>query len=115
MAMVPLSILDLSPAGEIVWSRTYGGPRDDRAVHLALLPDGGAAIAGYSQSESGDWDIVLRVTAEGGAESWSRRFGGRGNELGRSVLAGPGGSLTVLGHSQSYGPLERILLVRLGA
>ncbi|HZE88029.1 MAG TPA: hypothetical protein VE404_00710 [Verrucomicrobiae bacterium] len=108
-------LLDLSPAGEIVWSRTYGGPRDDRAVHLALLPDGGAAIAGYSQSESGDWDIVLRVTAEGGAESWSRRFGGRGNELGRSVLAGPGGSLTVLGHSQSYGPLERILLVRLGA
>ncbi|MBI3449364.1 MAG: hypothetical protein HY049_10670 [Acidobacteria bacterium] len=108
-------LLELSAAGEIVWARTYGGATDDRAVHLALLPGGGAAIAGYSQSAAGDWDIVVRVTAEGGEESWSRRFGGRGNELGRSVIAAPGGGLVVLGHSQSYGPLERILLVRLGA
>ncbi|HEV8335767.1 MAG TPA: hypothetical protein VGR67_05075 [Candidatus Polarisedimenticolia bacterium] len=106
-------LLKLSAEGNVVWSRTYGGPRDDRAVHLALLPGGGAAIAGYAQSASGDWDIVARGTSGDGEELWARRFGGAGNELGRTVAATGDGGLIVVGHSQSYGPLERILLVRL--
>ena len=108
-------LLKLSPKGEVVWSRRYGGPRDDRGVHLAPLAGGGAAIAGYSQSTSDDWDIVVRGTSGDGEELWSRRLGGAGNELGRAVVAMGNGGLIVVGHSQSYGPLERILLIRLRA
>jgi uncharacterized delta-60 repeat protein len=106
-------LLRMSPEGEIVRADTDGGPGDDRAVHLAVLPDGAVAVAGYSRSGSDDWDIVVRVFSPEGPVRSTRRFGGVGNELGRTVVAAADGSLTVVGHSQSYGPLERILLIRL--
>jgi hypothetical protein len=106
-------LLRMSPEGEIVRADTDGGPGDDRAVHLAVQPDGAVAVAGYSRSGSDDWDIVVRVFSREGTVRSARRFGGAGNELGRTVIAAADGSLTVVGHSQSYGPLERILLIRL--
>lgn len=106
-------LLRLDAGGKVAWSRTYGDPSDDRAVHLAVLPDGGAAIAGYSKNATGDWDIVVRGLSSGGDETWTRRFGGAGDELARSIAAAASGSLLVLGHSRSYGPIERIFLVRL--
>ncbi|HET8948727.1 MAG TPA: hypothetical protein VFQ07_17235 [Candidatus Polarisedimenticolia bacterium] len=106
-------LLRLSAAGEVTWAHTEGGPGDDRAVHLDLLPDHDVAVAGYSRTAAGDWDIVLRVFSPDGAPRWERRFGGGSNELGRTVVASPDGGLTVVGHSQSYGPSERILLIRL--
>jgi|KBSSwiStaDraftv2_1062776.scaffolds.fasta_scaffold39384_4 hypothetical protein len=106
-------LLRLSAAGEVTWARTEGGSGDDRAVHLGRLPDGDVAVAGYSRTAGGDWDIVLRVFTPDGAPRWERRFGGAGDELGRSVVATPDGALAVVGHSRSYGSFERILLVRL--
>src|SRR5262249_21596883 len=103
----------LAPDGTVAWSRTYGDGQDDRAVHLALLPGGEIAIAGYSRTAAGDWDIVVRGLAPDGDERWVRRFGGAGNELARSIAAREGGELLVLGPSESYGPPERITLVRL--
>lgn len=107
-------LLRLSPGGEVVWSRTYGGPGDDRAVHLDLLTGGRAAIAGYSRSGAGgDWDVVVRIVESDGAPLRVERFGGSGDEIGRSVAVTADGGLTVVGHSQSYGPRERILFLRL--
>ena len=107
-------LLKLSAGGEVVWSRTYGGPGDDRAVHLDLLPGGRVAIAGYSRSGAGgDWDVVVRIIGSDGAPIRVERFGGSGDEIGRSVAVTADGGLTVVGHSQSYGPRERILFLRL--
>jgi len=106
-------LLRLSPEGEVVRADTDGGPGDDRAVHLAVQPDGAVAVAGYARSGADDSDIVVRVFSPEGTVRWTRRFGGTGNELGRTVVAAADGSLTVVGHSRSYGPLERILLIRL--
>jgi hypothetical protein len=107
-------LLRLDADGKVAWSRTYGDASDDRAVHLAVRREGDVAIAGYSRNATGDWDIVVRGVSPGGDEEWTRRFGGGGDELARSIVAAGSGSVLVLGHSRSYGPIERILLVRLG-
>lgn len=106
-------LLKLSEEGEVLWSRTDGGPGDDRAVHLELLPDREIAVAGYSRAGTQGWDIVLRVFSPDGEPRWAQRFGGTGDELARTIVAFPDGGLTLVGHSRSYGPTERILLVRL--
>lgn len=106
-------LLRLSATGEVLWSRTDGGPGDDRAVHLDLLPDHDVAVAGTSRSGEQGWDIVLRVFSPDGEPRWVQRFGGAGDEMARTVVASADGGLTSVGHSRSYGPLERILLIRL--
>jgi PKD repeat protein len=40
-------------AGNLIWSRTYGGSNSDRAYSVLQTPDGGYVIAGYTQSNNG--------------------------------------------------------------
>jgi hypothetical protein len=54
-----------------------------------------------------------RATNDIGELEWERRFGGRGDELGRSIVAGADGALTIVGHSRTYGTSEHILLMKL--
>ncbi|MCE9594735.1 MAG: hypothetical protein K8S98_11130 [Planctomycetes bacterium] len=104
-------LLTLAKDGSVVSTHTYGGPRDDRVVHCALLADGRAALIGYTRSAD-DWDIVVRLVDSTGASTWEQRFGGDEPELGRSIAAAPDGKVWVVGHSRSYGPRERLLLLR---
>jgi hypothetical protein len=55
------------PASARGWERTFGGGRDDSASALAVLPDGGLAVAGDTRSRgAGGTDIwVLRLDADG--------------------------------------------------
>jgi hypothetical protein len=106
-------LLTLSAGGEIASSHTNGSAFDDRAVHLEMLKDGATAIVGYTR-RADDSDIVVRLVDRTGVSTWEQRFGGREQELGRSLAAAPDGTLFVVGHSRSYGPRERSMLIRLG-
>jgi hypothetical protein len=55
----------------------------------------------------------VRSTNATGELAWERRFGGHGDELGRSLVEEKSGALTIVGHSRSYGAGERVLLIRL--
>jgi hypothetical protein len=112
-------LLKVSAGGDVQWARTYGDERDDRATHVALLPDGGFAIVGYSRdvgaggAASGQPDMTLRATDARGELRWERDFGGSGPELGRCVVATADGGLAAVGQTGSYGALERVYFVRL--
>lgn len=105
-------LLTLAKDGSVVSTHTYGGVRDDRAVHCALLADGRVALIGYTRSAD-DWDIVVRVVDRAGTSTWEQRFGGDEPELGRSIAAAPDGKVWIVAHSQSYGARERLLLLRI--
>ena len=94
--------------GEEEWSAGYGGEHRDVAMALVQTPDGGFALAGFTnyRGENGrlteDW-MFLRVDAEG-EELWTRYFGDDVNsERCRDlILKDDGGFVLVGSESNTY-------------
>lgn len=80
-------LLRLDNGGRVLWSRAYGGSKDDRGQAIVATSDGGFAIAGYSMSADGDasqnqgyhdnW--VLKLDADGSVQ-WEKSFGFGGHD-----------------------------------
>ena len=61
-------VIRLDPSGGLVWQRTYGGPREDLAYSLQLLPSGdGMIVAGATLSFGSGLDdlFLLRIAPDG--------------------------------------------------
>ena len=66
-------VLKLNASGTILFSRNYGGLNDEVALSVAATADGGAAVAGYSESATG------QVGANNGAQDfWFTKLSGTG-------------------------------------
>ncbi|MGD2215819.1 MAG: hypothetical protein PVJ64_03640 [Gemmatimonadales bacterium] len=65
--------------GSALWTRTYGGPDDERAWAFHETSDGGYVIAAQTESYgAGEWDLyLLRIDASGDTV-WTRTLGGPG-------------------------------------
>ena len=80
-------LLKLSPEGELVWSKTYGGTEDEKGSRISKTNDGGYLLSGYSASNDGDvsgnegfhdyW--IVKVNSEG-AIQWDLNFGFPGSD-----------------------------------
>lgn len=80
-------LLKVSPTGEKIWSKTYGGTEDDKASKINKTSDGGYIVAGHSRSSDGDvsgnngfhdyW--ILKLDAEGNLQ-WNKNFGFSGSD-----------------------------------
>lgn len=49
-------MVNLSPDGQIIWEKNFGGTADDRLSAVIQLPEGGFACAGFSTSSDFDLD-----------------------------------------------------------
>jgi len=60
-------LLNIGPAGDLLWAKTFGGTNGDYPRCIAQTADGGYAVAGYSYSfGAGSYDaLVLRVDTDG--------------------------------------------------
>jgi len=68
--------------GVEAWSTTFGGPDADGAHCVQQTSDGGFILAGGTESfGEGMFDGWLIKTDAGGAEQWSRTFGGSRNDI----------------------------------
>jgi len=59
-------LIRTGPRGELLWTRTIGGPGDDGAWSVAPAADGGFFVAGYRSSAAGDRDVLLVRTDSAG-------------------------------------------------
>jgi hypothetical protein len=92
--------------GNIQWSRTYGGTRDDGwwGVTLVQTVDGGYALAGYTYSYgAGFSDFWLVKTDSNGNMQWNRTYGGTSNEQAYALVQTVDGSYALAGYTYSYG------------
>ncbi len=90
-------------SGDSLWSRTYGGDRQDVAYSVDQTEDSGFVIAGYTSSFDVPMeDVYLIRTDKNGDTLWARTYGGPGFDQAYSVkqvsdggyiVAGFGGSL----------------------
>ena len=99
--------------GRIGWTRTYGGDGRDSFAAVAPAPDGGAFLAGTSDSfgQGGADGWVVRVGAKG-EQLWQWRLGGADDDFASGVVAlDDGGCLVALRKLSERGP--EMALVRL--
>ncbi len=88
----------------IPWQRTYGGPEDDWANEIAMLPDGGFIVAGWTESTgAGKEDAWLLRLDCFGTILWERTCGGGEDEKAIAVAVPPGGGFIVAGSTASKG------------
>jgi len=84
--------------GDEVWSKTFGGDRNDRAYSVQQTSDGGYIVAGYTESfGAGASDAWLIKTDSAGDEVWSETYGGSGYDRGYCVQQTSDGGYVVAG------------------
>jgi hypothetical protein len=98
-------LLRISSAGDSLWSRTFGGPGDDRCYSLQQTSDGGWVMAGLTSSYgAGNYDFWVLKTDVNGDSLWSHTFGGGGADGCNSVRQTMDGGYVLAGWNGTYGP-----------
>ena len=94
-------------AGNMKWSRTYGGEVNDIAYSLVQTSDGGFALAGEANSFIGESaDFWLVKTDERGNMEWNRTYGGIGNDRAKSLIQTSDGGYALAGSTEAFGAGE---------
>jgi hypothetical protein len=96
-------VLAVSPQGDVLWEKTYGGVKDDRAYSICTTPNGDFIIGGTTESSGqGAVDMyVLRLNPIGDL-IWSRSLGGALSDYCRGVSMDINGNFILSGYSYSY-------------
>ena len=97
-------VLKTNSQGEPLWTRTYGGSRDDYAVSVQQTADGGYIVAGITGSfGAGSEDFYLLKTNSLGDTLWTRTYGGSSFDEAYSVQQTADGGYIVAGETWSFG------------
>ena len=103
-------VIRVNSAGQLQWSRTFGGTSDDFSVGVDVTPSGDIAVFGHSESFTTGVgrDLYLLKIDGSGNLLWSRNYGGpqtdyrvKAPDAGFSQTANGGFLLT--GATQSFG------------
>jgi len=91
------------------WNQTFGGGYGDGAWCLQETDDGGFILAGNTASRGEGSDLFLVKADESGNCTWSRAYGGSGEDVGYFVQQTDDGGYVVVGSSNSYAMGEELL------
>ncbi len=103
-------------AGNVSWSKSYGGADWDLGYKVMRDASGGFTIAGQSFSGgSGNGDGYLVHTDEDGTLLWEKRFGGTEEDGFFNFRQTQDGGYVLCGHSKSFnsGGVKELYVVRL--
>jgi len=98
-------VVKLDANGNLQWTTTIGGKKEDAGTSLIQTSDGGYAIAGYTKSfGAGEWDVyVVKLDANGNLQ-WTRTIGGTKDDLGYFLIQTSDGGYAITGSTQSFIP-----------
>ncbi len=97
--------------GDVIWEKTYGGPRSDTGTDLCTTQDGGYALIGYTRSfGAGGSDLYLIKIDNNGDEQWNRTFGGSQDDYGLAIQQCADEGFIIAGATLSYGSREAWLI-----
>ncbi|HUI40179.1 MAG TPA: hypothetical protein VLY86_04570 [Methanothrix sp.] len=95
-----LWLLKTDADGNLVWDKTYGGPKDDVGMSVIQAGDGYAVAGRTASFGSGGDDIWLLKVGPDGRELWNTTFGGSLDDTAFQMIAQPDGYI-VVGRTQS--------------
>ena len=98
--------------GRVEWLQSYGGSNQDQVFGLALLPDAGIQLVGFTHSTNGDvsrnagqsdaW--ALRIDDQGQLQG-SLTYGGKGHDWALATAVCPNGDYLLAGFTDSPDPV----------
>jgi hypothetical protein len=96
-------VVKVSPFGDVVWEKTYGGVKDDRGYTISNTPSGDFLLAGTTESFGrGATDIyVVRISPIGDV-IWSATYGGTLSDYCRGISVDRKGNFVIAGYTYSY-------------
>lgn len=97
-------LVKTDPSGEVEWSKTYGGNRDDRGLSVEQTTDGGYVVCGYTQSFASYSGVYLIKTDSQGDTAWTRVYDASGcyMAVGEWVQQTLDGGYVITGNSICY-------------
>jgi hypothetical protein len=99
--------IKISPSGNILWTKTFGGASYDIARSIHQTSDGGFVITGYTMSYgAGSQDVFLIRTDANGNTLWTKTYGGADYDVGFSVQQTTDGGYIIAGQTHSFGAGE---------
>jgi len=110
-------VVKLDATGNLQWTRTIGGKKEDWGSLLIQTSDGGYAIAGFTRSSgAGEFDVyVVKLDAKGNLR-WTRTIGGPKGDEGYSLIQTSDGGYAIAGYTESFGAGEwDVYVVKLDA
>ena len=97
-------IIKTDPRGDTLWTKSYGGIKDDWAGEIIQTSDSGYLIVGYTKNYGPGTDAVylIKINPDGDS-TWTRSFGGLGPDFGNSVKETNDGGYIIGGITFSFG------------
>jgi len=88
------------PEGDTIWTKTYGGLRDDFGVFIAQTSDNKYIITGFTFSYgAGECDVYLIKADTNGDTIWTRTYGTSSEDYGLKVVQTSDGGYIVAGYT----------------
>ncbi|HEY6159919.1 MAG TPA: T9SS type A sorting domain-containing protein [Bacteroidia bacterium] len=82
-------LVKLDSYGNLRWTRTFGGPREDGANSVQETFDKGFIIAGYTYSfndpDNGNENVMVVKTDSQGTLQWAQRYGDSGKDVAYAI------------------------------
>jgi len=89
--------------GDMLWTKTYGGRKEDYGRAVQQTTDGGYIVAGYTRSFGAGWKDVYSIkTDANGNILWTKTYGGVNNDHGYAVEQTADGGYIVAGETYSF-------------
>ncbi len=110
-------LIKTDTAGNMLWTRTYGGRSDDGGESVKPTADEGYIISGTTQGLTSHYsDIWMIKTDADGDTLWTKRLGGSYYDVGPSIQQTTDGGFVIAGYTRSFGAGDYdVWLVRLCA
>jgi hypothetical protein len=110
-------VVKLDANGNLQWTKTIGGKKEDVGASLIQTSDGGYAIAGFTISfGAGEADVyVVKLDAHGNLQ-WTKTIGGPKHDWSFSLIQTSDGGYVIAGYTGSFGAGEwDVYVVKLDA
>jgi hypothetical protein len=111
-------VIKMNSAGDTVWSRSYGGPNGyETAADVKQTSDGGYIVCGSATSfGAGGTDVYVIKLTSAGDTTWTRTYGGSGEDYSCSVVQTADGGYAIAGVSKSFGATNnKIYLLKINS
>lgn len=99
--------------GNVIWTKTYGTPFDERGEDLKLTSDGGIIITGATVTDQNPYDnydvYLIKTDAQGNVE-WEKSYGYDNNDFGLSVIETDDSGFLVSGMSYNGADMDVYLI-----
>jgi hypothetical protein len=101
-------VAKLSPSGEFLWAKSFGGAEVDRAYGVAADDRGNVYVCGHFQSTDlqikgatqtnhGEYDLFVLKLNSAGELLWGRTSGGAGYDYAHAIVLDAAGDIVVTG------------------